>query len=257
MRVSVMGRVVLAVVGLSVGVLVPAVSATASTPPTGQLYTVRQNTFTHRLHITGWAYDPARPRAAVTVRLYVDGSFATRVRADDPSPDADRKYHVSGDHGYDVTITRKLRVGRVTAKSRGADPDAALTTLAVKKVNHYYPPPGSRILYIAKRYVGARYVEGGASPSGFDCSGYTKYAYGQAHVRNLVHNAEAQRQGMRSIARSRARPGDLVFYMRSGSAYHVAVYAGRGWQYAAATVKDGVRYQRVWSATVRYGTDWH
>jgi hypothetical protein len=45
--------------------------------------------------------------------------------------------------------------------------------------------------------------------------------------------------------------------MRSGSAYHVAVYAGRGWQYAAATVKDGVRYQRVWSATVRYGTDWH
>jgi cell wall-associated NlpC family hydrolase len=62
---------------------------------------------------------------------------------------------------------------------------------------------------------------------------------------------------MRLINRTRARPGDLVFYLSGGVAYHVAIYAGHGWQYAAATLRDGVRHQRVWSRAVRYGTDWH
>jgi cell wall-associated NlpC family hydrolase len=105
--------------------------------------------------------------------------------------------------------------------------------------------------------VGDRYVEGGASPSGFDCSGYTQYAYAKARVKRLPHNAERQMQGMRLINRTRARPGDLVFYLSGGVAYHVAIYAGHGWQYAAATLRDGVRHQRVWSRAVRYGTDWH
>ena len=45
--------------------------------------------------------------------------------------------------------------------------------------------------------------------------------------------------------------------MSGGYAYHVAVYAGGGKQYAAATERDGVRYQAVWSSYVQYGTDWH
>ena len=35
-----------------------------------------------------------------------------------------------------------------------------------------------------------------------------------------------------------------MFYLSGSSAYHVAIYAGHGWQYAAATPRDGVRYQR-------------
>ena len=76
-------------------------------------------------------------------------------------------------------------------------------------------------------------------------------------MNRLAHNAETQMRSMRLITRRAARPGDLVFYLSGGYAYHVAVYAGHGWQYAAATPKDGVRYQRVWSPYVRYGTDWH
>lgn len=230
-------------------------AASAAAPPSGRLTTAVQNTFTHRLHLIGWAYDPARPEKSVTVRLYVDGDFVGRVRADQPSPRANRKFHLAGEHRYSLTVTRSKPAGRVTAKSRAVS--GPLTAAGSRAVRHYYPPPGQRIVYVAREYVGARYVAGGASPSGFDCSGYTKYAYGQARVKTLVHNADGQRRTMRRISHSRARPGDLVFYMSGGRAYHVAVYAGHGWQYAAATPKDGVRYQRVWSSNVRYGTSWH
>ena len=121
--------------------------------------------------------------------------------------------------------------------------------------------PGARIVAVAKRFVGhARYVEGGASPRhGFDCSGYTMYAYAKATVRRLPHNAEAQRRlhGMRRIARAKARPGDLIFYLSGGYAYHVAIYAGHGMQYAAATPQDGIRYQHIWSSQVEFRTTWH
>jgi cell wall-associated NlpC family hydrolase len=237
------------------GVAVPAPAASA--PPAGHLMTVRQDTFNHRLRITGWAYDPVQPRAAVRVRLFVDGTLARTVTADAPSVYADRKFGLTGSHGYAVTVTWSPRAGRVTAKSRGVATSGPVTTLATRSVVHYRPSPGTRIVDVAKKYVGGRYVEGGASPSGFDCSGYTMYAYAQANVARLTHNAEAQRRSMRAIGRAAARPGDLVFYMSGTSAYHVAIYAGHGWQYAAATVRDGVRYQPVWSTNVRYGTDWH
>jgi cell wall-associated NlpC family hydrolase len=241
---------------LSLGLLVPSASA-STTGPTGRVMSAVQNTFTHRLHVVGWAYDPARPRAAVQVRVYVDGSFVGSVRADRPSPLVDRRLDIPGAHRYAITIKRLYRVQQVSARTRGVRTTAPLAAAGTHAVRHYYPPAGARIIWVAKKYVGARYVEGGASPAGFDCSGYTKYAYEQARVRNLVHNAEGQRLSMRQIKRANARPGDLVFYMSGGHAYHVAVYAGHGWQYAAATPRDGVRYQRVWSPNVRYGTDWH
>jgi len=123
------------------------------------------------------------------------------------------------------------------------------------------PGPGARIVAIAKRYVGhARYVEGGATPRhGFDCSGYTMYVYEKAKVRRLPHNAEAQRHlhGMHRIRRAKARPGDLIFYLSGGYAYHVAIYAGHGMQYAAATPRDGIRYQHIWSRQIEFRTSWH
>lgn len=121
--------------------------------------------------------------------------------------------------------------------------------------------PGRRIVAVAKHYVGhARYREGGHGPRrGFDCSGYTEYVFWRAHVAYLPHNAEAQRHArrMHRISKSRARPGDLVFYLQGGRAYHVAIYAGHHRQYAAATPRDGIRYQQVWSSHVEYRTDWH
>jgi cell wall-associated NlpC family hydrolase len=135
----------------------------------------------------------------------------------------------------------------------------AILLPAAPATAHAHRTAGARIIAVAKRYVHSRYVEGGASPRGFDCSGYTKYVFRRAHVRRLPHSAEGQRRmhGMRRIPKRSARPGDLVFYMSGRRAYHVAIYAGHGMQYAAATPRDGVRYQHVWSKRVQYRTDWH
>ena len=50
----------------------------------------------------------------------------------------------------------------------------------------------SDIVSLAKQYLGTRYSYGGASPSGFDCSGFTMYIYGQMGY-SLPHSATSGR----------------------------------------------------------------
>ncbi|HJQ41923.1 MAG TPA: C40 family peptidase [Jatrophihabitantaceae bacterium] len=238
-------------------VALPATAAATTVPAIGHLDSAVLNTFTHRLTVKGWAYDPSATSTSVMVRVVVDGTYLPKIIANQPSPGLDSVRHLTGAHRFTVTVAWTTTAKTAVLKSRGAHLTAPLVQLASLAVTRYYPPPGVRIITIAKRYVGYPYVEGGASPSGFDCSGYTLYAYEKAHVKNLPHNAESQREAMRLLSRSTARPGDLVFYMSGGTAYHVAIYAGSGWQYAAATPADGVRFQRVWSSAVQYRTDWH
>jgi cell wall-associated NlpC family hydrolase len=82
----------------------------------------------------------------------------------------------------------------------------------------------SGIAGIAARYLGVPYVYGGASPAGFDCSGFVEYVYAQVGV-SLPHSAAEQgRMGTR-IPVSEAIAGDVVV-MDGGS--HVGIYVGGG-----------------------------
>jgi cell wall-associated NlpC family hydrolase len=253
------GLAALALTALAAGVL--AVPAQASTPhPVGGLFSAVDDTFAHRLTLHGWAYDTTKSSASITVRLWVDGRYVGHAVANQASPYENKKHRISGKHDFTLSVAAPKTAKQVVLKSGGVKASAPLHTVGIRTVSHVYPAPGARIVAVAKRYVGkARYVDGGTSPKGFDCSGYTQYVYAQAKVKALPRTAEQQRhaKGMKLIPASKARPGDLVFYLSGGSAYHVAIYAGHGNQYAAATVRDGIRYQKVWSRSVQYGTDWH
>jgi cell wall-associated NlpC family hydrolase len=255
--------VLLALTATALPLLPAAAAAAGPAGPVGPVGPVgavsaRQDTGTGRLTVSGWAYNPRRSATSIEVLVYVDGHRAGKLRADRSSPGLDRARHITGRHVFRLTRTWARRAGTVALVTVASGRRVTLDRAAA---SHVRSAPGARIVAVAKRYVGrARYVDGGASPArGFDCSGYTRYVYAQARVRTLPHNAEGQRRmpGMRRLSRAAARPGDLVFYLGGGGAYHVAIYAGHGMQYAAATARDGIRYQRIWSSQVEFRTIWH
>jgi cell wall-associated NlpC family hydrolase len=237
--------------------LVAAPAASAGAPPQGAVTSV-QDTFTHKVTVSGWAYDPVNPSAAIVVAVYADGKLLGRVRTSTVNASVNRSRHISGRHGYVLRTSRSVSLRSVTIRT-AVHPVASHRTMALASasVRHVRPAAGVRIVTVAKRYVHkARYVEGGATPRrGFDCSGFTKYVYAQAAAGKLPHNAAAQKsmKRMRAVSAKAARPGDLVFYHGGSGIYHVAIYAGHHKQYAAATPRDGIVYQNIWSSAVSYG----
>ena len=93
------------------------------------------------------------------------------------------------------------------------------------------PDPGgsgnSAVVAIAQRYLGVPYVYGGASPSGFDCSGLAMYCYAQVGV-SLSHGATDQQHASTPVPISALQPGDLVFFGNASYSYHVGIYVGGG-----------------------------
>ena len=91
----------------------------------------------------------------------------------------------------------------------------------------YNASTGYHVALLARRYLGVPYVFGGASPSGFDASGFTMWVYAQLGVK-LSHGATDQQRDSKPIPLSKLRRGDLVLFGSSQYAYHVAIYMGNG-----------------------------
>ena len=107
------------------------------------------------------------------------------------------------------------------------------------------------VVGIAMNYLGVPYVWGGASPSGFDCSGFTMYVYAQVGI-SLPHNA-AMQYGMGSpVGREFLQPGDLVFFNGLG---HVGLYIGGGQFIHAPHTGDVVKISSLtgWYASTYVG----
>jgi hypothetical protein len=113
---------------------------------------------------------------------------------------------------------------------------------------------------LAKKYLGGKYVWGGETPKGFDCSGYTQYIFKKVGI-NLPRTAYQQSKVGESVTGS-LKKGDLIFFntdpSRSIPVTHVGVYLENGKFIHAASSKKGIiispltkKYQRAYLGAKR------
>ncbi|MFN2594797.1 MAG: C40 family peptidase [Actinomycetota bacterium] len=107
------------------------------------------------------------------------------------------------------------------------------------------------VTHRARSQAGAPYRSGGSSPSGFDCSGFTRWIF-EGHGANLPHSAAAQfnlgsRHGYKRVwNRGRLKVGDLVFFNTNGySVSHAGMYVGQG-RFISSTSSSGVRVNSIY-----------
>jgi cell wall-associated NlpC family hydrolase len=86
------------------------------------------------------------------------------------------------------------------------------------------PTTGEKAVAIALRYLGTPYSWAGASPAGFDCSGFVMYVYGKLDI-TLPHSSWMLWGEGRPVTRKHLRAGDIVFF---NGRSHVGIYVQNG-----------------------------
>ncbi|MBF1109082.1 MAG: C40 family peptidase [Solobacterium sp.] len=96
----------------------------------------------------------------------------------------------------------------------------------------------NRAINTALSFVGkVPYVWGGASPSGFDCSGLVQYCYGVGERTTYVQ----QHLGTHRYDVWNAPAGALYFWGTDSSPYHVGISLGNGMTVQAMNESDGIK----------------
>ena len=103
----------------------------------------------------------------------------------------------------------------------------------------------TEIVRYAEQFLGNPYVWGGESlTDGCDCSGFTMLIYRQFGIELPRCSYEQAEAGIRINAED-ALPGDLLFYERNGTIYHVLMYIGDGQAINASSSSTGIIISNV------------
>ncbi len=145
---------------------------------------------------------------------------------------------VSGHDAYTTTSAAELARVAQAARMASYSGPSVRDLLANPPYPNYDP---STIVSIAMQYLGAPYAYGGASPAGFDCSGFTQFVFAHVGI-SLPHSSSAQGR-LTAIAPEAAMPGDLVISNGGG---HVGIWLGDGTMIHASTPDTGVKISKPW-----------
>ncbi|GID91152.1 C40 family peptidase [Amorphoplanes digitatis] len=163
--------------------------------------------------------------------------------------------------GVSVRPTAATAAPRASEAVAATKPPARATAAAAAKaraaknarLNAAARARGLRIVAFAKAQKGKPYRMGSIGPRSFDCSGLTRYTYRRADLK-IARTANSQYHQARRISGKSLRPGDLVFWVRGGHAYHVGVYAGKGKVWHAPKPGDQVKLAKIFDrGRVKFG----
>jgi hypothetical protein len=167
---------------------------------------------------------------------------------------------------------RKTEVGMTGSRTRlspmmhlaaGLAAFAVLISMGGSAAAHTKDGAYAQRRHIRKRALtqtGSPYRYGGSSPSGFDCSGFTRWTFLE-HGASLPHSSLeqfrlAKKDGfIRIWKRGNLKPGDLVFHKTTSARVgHAGIYIGDG-KFVSSTSSSGVRVQSIWDSSY-WGPRW-
>ena len=153
----------------------------------------------------------------------------------------------------DLKAKIKAQQAAAEAAAQAAAQAAASAAASAKQPQHIVydtsGPGHPEVVGIAEKYLGVPYVWGGASPSGFDCSGLVMYCYAQIGI-SLPHGATDQQRMSHPVPLDSLQPGDLVFFGDASFSYHVGIYVGGGQMIAAPHTGAVVSYCSISGAWI-------
>lgn len=182
-----------------------------------------------RLHVIAYADKWYKVETRDGTTGYVYKSFTTRKAPPTPTP----------------TPTPRPTATKKPSSSRSSSSRSSSSTGNVNKLPKITGKNGESIVNIAASMLGVRYVFGGCSKKGVDCSGLVKYCYAQIGI-YVYHGANkiCNSYGV-AVSRSDIKLGDVVCYDYGGYCGHCAIYSGGGQVIHASMSKGRVLYSRL------------
>jgi cell wall-associated NlpC family hydrolase len=161
-----------------------------------------------------------------------------------PAPPKRKDLRQAGSGSRTVTAKPAAAVTKAKPATAPASSDTSgesTTTVADSSL-------GGKAVAIAFRYEGTPYLWGGTTPRGFDCSGFTRYVYGQLG-KQLGRTVASQRGDVKFVKRSQAKAGDLVFFGNG----HIGIYLGNNRMIDSPRRGKSIQDREIYSSNVQFG----
>ncbi|MFF4344807.1 C40 family peptidase [Kitasatospora sp. NPDC001540] len=149
------------------------------------------------------------------------------------------------------------REAEEAARRAQAEAEAAAAAAQANAARHHPAPQresawsaggSAAALAFARSVIGLPYIWGGEGPQGYDCSGLTMMAW-RLGGKRLTHFAADQYAESTPVSYAQLRPGDLVFWTKTGRAadiYHVAIYLGDDQMIEAPRPGTAIKQASLW-----------
>ncbi len=163
-----------------------------------------------------------------------EGYIATRLLSD-------KKIEISNRSSTSRMATAKKENNTTTMQTNNEQPKTSNNTATSDSSKK------SELVAYAKQFLGCKYVYGGTSPSGFDCSGFTQYVYKHFGY-SLSRSSSAQSSNGTYVEKSNLQMGDLLFFTNHSTGKgigHVGIYIGNNQFIHASSEKTGVKISEL------------